>query len=342
MAKGKLVKKTSIKPIDMGLNFKKLEYPDELKKDKMARKYTSLDMIRVIHFSRNNPNIPLAEILGKYNEKHPEVSEDQKRENALEWVKKWNLDLIPNMGAEPDFSNGISPDRIIVDELYVGLDFGVESGDTSVECEIIKGEVGRIEVISSDFNKSEQLPPINGNWEIFDEVEVTAVTESTLHSDYIPRTGTIPKMGMTFSQEAKKEAEDLFGSIEDFDPTGEKAEAIKKLCYDTIGKISKMVEAIPKNPNAQLISKKDVPLRVNKDLPADYLEMLKSTDPDEFKNQYLNVPTPEAKKEAVDFDHPAYVFNSDGTLANEDRLPYIDHSHIDQQTSLEEEESDPY
>jgi len=48
--------------------------------------YSSLDMIRMAKFAKENPNLKPIPLIKAYNEKYPEVTTEQKLKNVRNWL----------------------------------------------------------------------------------------------------------------------------------------------------------------------------------------------------------------------------------------------------------------
>lgn len=49
-------------------------------------KYSSLDMVRMAKFAKENPNLKPIELIRAYNEKYPEITLEQKLKNIRNWL----------------------------------------------------------------------------------------------------------------------------------------------------------------------------------------------------------------------------------------------------------------
>lgn len=54
----------------------------------IIRKYTAFDMVRMANFSRLNPELKPMDLMRKYVDTFPEISEEQKKANIMAWVNK--------------------------------------------------------------------------------------------------------------------------------------------------------------------------------------------------------------------------------------------------------------
>jgi hypothetical protein len=48
--------------------------------------YSSLDMVRMAKFAKENPNLKPIPLIKSYNDKYPEVTEEQKLKNIRNWL----------------------------------------------------------------------------------------------------------------------------------------------------------------------------------------------------------------------------------------------------------------
>ena len=49
--------------------------------------YSNLDMIRMAKFAKENPDLKPIPLIQAYNEKYPEVSDEQKMKNIVNWYQ---------------------------------------------------------------------------------------------------------------------------------------------------------------------------------------------------------------------------------------------------------------
>lgn len=49
-------------------------------------KYSSIDMIRIVKFAKENPELKPIPLIKAYNEKYPEISEEQKLKNIKDFI----------------------------------------------------------------------------------------------------------------------------------------------------------------------------------------------------------------------------------------------------------------
>jgi len=52
----------------------------------MSRKYSILDMVRFGLMVKENQRLRPFDLIKKYNEKYPEISDEQKMKNAMEFI----------------------------------------------------------------------------------------------------------------------------------------------------------------------------------------------------------------------------------------------------------------
>ena len=52
----------------------------------IARRYSSLDMVRMAAFSKENPELKPIPLIQAYCKKYPEVTEEQKMKNIRNWL----------------------------------------------------------------------------------------------------------------------------------------------------------------------------------------------------------------------------------------------------------------
>jgi hypothetical protein len=53
--------------------------------------YSNLDMIRMAKFAKENPDLKPIPLIQAYNEKYPEVSDEQKMKNIVNWLHENDL-----------------------------------------------------------------------------------------------------------------------------------------------------------------------------------------------------------------------------------------------------------
>lgn len=52
----------------------------------LREKYSSLDMVRMAKFAKENPELKPIPLIKAYNEKYPEVTDEQKMKNIRNWL----------------------------------------------------------------------------------------------------------------------------------------------------------------------------------------------------------------------------------------------------------------
>lgn len=80
----------------------------------MRTRYSSLDMVRMAKFAKDNPELKPIPLIKAYNNKYPEITMDQKLSNVRNWLDDNEVMLEVEKRSKNECKANILTDKVLI------------------------------------------------------------------------------------------------------------------------------------------------------------------------------------------------------------------------------------